>query len=166
MELQPILSGEEFPTVVHGTYFKCLASIRQQGLSRMTRQHVHLAPGVTGQQGVISGIRANCQVHVHVDIDAAIAGQTRVSYVNAVTKKYFFKEISYSKVEVYTLIPWICFVEVHFTVVHLGNIGRIVSDWPDVKPKYFKNIVVRLCSSCYVQSQTDRFLATSYYLKI
>ena len=32
LELEPILSGEEFPIVVHGTYYKCLESIKQQGL--------------------------------------------------------------------------------------------------------------------------------------
>ncbi|KAF0306522.1 N-acetylglucosaminyl-phosphatidylinositol de-N-acetylase [Amphibalanus amphitrite] len=73
LELEPILSGKDFPTVVHGTYFKCLDSIKRQGLSRMSRQHVHLASGVSGSQGVISGMRSSCQLHIHVDIDSAIA---------------------------------------------------------------------------------------------
>lgn len=40
---------------VHGTYMKHWPSIRSQGLSRMNRTHVHLAPGLPGEGGVISG---------------------------------------------------------------------------------------------------------------
>lgn len=40
---------------VHGSYMTHWPSIRSQGLSRMTRTHIHLAPGLPGEGRVISG---------------------------------------------------------------------------------------------------------------
>ncbi|KAK9910789.1 hypothetical protein M0R45_034733 [Rubus argutus] len=44
--LKPILSFEEFPVCVHGTYRKNLESILESGLKCMTRLHVHFASGL------------------------------------------------------------------------------------------------------------------------
>ncbi|TSK28116.1 tRNA 2'-phosphotransferase 1 [Bagarius yarrelli] len=40
---------------VHGSYMKHWPSICSQGLSRMHRTHIHLAPGLPGDGQVISG---------------------------------------------------------------------------------------------------------------
>ena len=80
LELKPITSIEDIPTgiAVHGTQLRAWSSIRMyilsrrflkdrpthliihvipgtQGLSKMGRNHIHLAQGVAGK-GVISGI--------------------------------------------------------------------------------------------------------------
>jgi 2'-phosphotransferase len=57
---------------VHGSYVKHVQSIHQQGLSRMERHHVHLAKGLLGENGVISGMRSNAEVFVWVNVHEAI----------------------------------------------------------------------------------------------
>ena len=39
-----------------------LFSIRENGLHRMNRMHIHFAAGLPGVKGVVSGIRRDCQV--------------------------------------------------------------------------------------------------------
>lgn len=57
LELKPILAGSpDCPAeAVHGSYLHNWSSIKQQGLSRMNRTHIHLAPGLPGEDGVVSG---------------------------------------------------------------------------------------------------------------
>lgn len=59
MELKPVLIGSpDCPTeAVHGSYLSKWSSIQVQGLSRMKRTHIHLASGLPGEDGVISGER-------------------------------------------------------------------------------------------------------------
>ena len=61
---------------VHGTNRKAWDGIvASGGLSPMARHHVHLAAGLPGASGVISGMRASAEVHVWVDLlGAAKAG--------------------------------------------------------------------------------------------
>ncbi|KAI0305988.1 KptA family-domain-containing protein [Multifurca ochricompacta] len=54
LDLKPILSAADISMAVHGTNRKAWESISSEGLSRMTRTHIHLAQGVPGE-GVISG---------------------------------------------------------------------------------------------------------------
>ncbi len=71
--LLPISSSDELPEVIaHGTYFSSLPAIERDGLSRMSRAHVHLAENVPEAGGVISGMRKSCQVIVWVNARAAI----------------------------------------------------------------------------------------------
>lgn len=62
----------EFPCVVHGTYKKALVSIKQNGLSKMGRNHIHCAPGVPGDDSVTSGMRKNCQILVFINLPKAL----------------------------------------------------------------------------------------------
>uniref|UniRef100_A0A7S1KLI4 2'-phosphotransferase n=1 Tax=Percolomonas cosmopolitus TaxID=63605 RepID=A0A7S1KLI4_9EUKA len=63
---------EPIDTVIHGTYREKWQSIATSGLSRMSRQHIHFASGMPGENGVISGMRSSCQVIVFVDMEAAM----------------------------------------------------------------------------------------------
>ncbi len=57
LELRPVaLDDPDYPKeAVHGSYMKNWPSIHSQGISRMNRTHIHLAPGLPGEGGVISG---------------------------------------------------------------------------------------------------------------
>lgn len=57
LELKPVLAGSpDCPAeAVHGSYLCNWSSIKQQGLSCVNRTHIHLAPGLPGEDGVISG---------------------------------------------------------------------------------------------------------------
>jgi 2'-phosphotransferase len=59
-------------TIVHGTYFKPWELIKQTGLSRMNRQHIHFAVGRLGEDGVVSGMRKSCTVFIYVDCAKAM----------------------------------------------------------------------------------------------
>jgi 2'-phosphotransferase len=56
------VSSADVPFAVHGTYYEAWDSIRQTGLRRMKRSHIHMARDVVpGSSGVISGMRSSCQ---------------------------------------------------------------------------------------------------------
>ncbi|OBZ73607.1 putative tRNA 2'-phosphotransferase [Grifola frondosa] len=73
LDLQPIGSLADIPTgiAVHGTTRKAWEIIRDQGISKMSRNHIHLAQGVAGS-GVISGMRSSSQVLIFIDVQKAI----------------------------------------------------------------------------------------------
>ena len=62
---------------VHGTYHEAWPSIQSSGLSRMARQHVHMARDLPGQSGVVSGMRSNCELLIWVDVARARAAGMR-----------------------------------------------------------------------------------------
>lgn len=62
----------ELPCIVHGTSMDAWKIIAQEGLSKMTRTHIHLATGLPQDSGVISGIRRTATVYVYVDPEACI----------------------------------------------------------------------------------------------
>jgi len=68
LDLERITDPRKAPIAVHGTYLAAWNAIRTQGLSRMNRQHIHLAKGLPGQNGVISGMRSSCQVLIYVNV--------------------------------------------------------------------------------------------------
>lgn len=70
--LKPIVSAEEVPVCVHGTYRRHLDPILKEGLKRMTRNHVHFATGVVGSDGVISGMRTSCNVLIYLNVEKAL----------------------------------------------------------------------------------------------
>ncbi|KAK9236224.1 KptA family-domain-containing protein [Lipomyces kononenkoae] len=74
LELEPIINPESCPVVIHGTYTDVWnKAIKTQGLRKMKRNHIHLAAGLPGESGVISGIRTSSDVYIYVDMKKAIA---------------------------------------------------------------------------------------------
>lgn len=71
LDLKPILSATDIPMGVHGTSRKAWVSISAQGLSRMGRNHIHIAQGIPGD-GVISGMRNSAQVLIYIDVQKAL----------------------------------------------------------------------------------------------
>ncbi|KAF8235217.1 hypothetical protein L208DRAFT_1257876 [Tricholoma matsutake] len=74
LELKPIVTVRDIPTgvAVHGTSRKAWNAISREGLSKMTRNHIHLAQGVVGE-GVISGMRGSSQIFIYIDVQKALA---------------------------------------------------------------------------------------------
>ncbi|XP_006817883.1 E3 ubiquitin-protein ligase TRIM56-like [Saccoglossus kowalevskii] len=72
LELKRITDASEYPTVIYGTYSKHLERIKEKGLSRMGRNHIHFAPGMPDEVGVISGMRWDCDVIIVLDLEKAI----------------------------------------------------------------------------------------------
>ncbi|XP_028123968.1 tRNA 2'-phosphotransferase 1-like isoform X2 [Camellia sinensis] len=70
--LKPILSAEEVPVCVHGTYKKFLESILEQGIKRMKRLHVHFSCGLPMDGEVISGMRRDVNVLIFLDVKKAL----------------------------------------------------------------------------------------------
>ncbi|KAL7203711.1 hypothetical protein ACSBR2_016881 [Camellia fascicularis] len=70
--LKPILSAEEVPVCVHGTYKKFLESILEQGIKRMKRLHVHFSCGLPMAGEVISGMRRDVNVLIFLDVKKAL----------------------------------------------------------------------------------------------
>ncbi|KAM9376396.1 tRNA 2'-phosphotransferase 1 [Pholidichthys leucotaenia] len=75
LELKPVVAGSiDCPAeAIHGSYLRNWCSIQQQGLSCMKRTHIHLAPGLPGEDGVISGMRKDCDLAVFIDVPKALA---------------------------------------------------------------------------------------------
>ena len=72
--MTPIIDAASAPVAVHGTFSAALPAIRESGcLKRMTRRHVHFATGLPSDGGVISGMRAKCDVWCFLDVSAALA---------------------------------------------------------------------------------------------
>ncbi|KAF8449331.1 KptA family-domain-containing protein [Boletus edulis BED1] len=71
LDLQLIESASEIPMAVHGTTRQAWNLIATQGLSKMKRNHIHLAQDVPGS-GVISGMRNSSQILIFVDVQKAL----------------------------------------------------------------------------------------------
>ncbi|KLO17992.1 hypothetical protein SCHPADRAFT_820636 [Schizopora paradoxa] len=67
----PLTDSGQVPMAVHGTTLSAWKSIQTQGLSRMKRQHIHLAQGVAGT-GVVSGMRNSSEVLIFIDLEKAM----------------------------------------------------------------------------------------------
>lgn len=75
LELKPVLTGSpNCPAeAIHGSYLRNWTSIQQHGLSRMKRTHIHLAPGLPEEDGVISGMRKDCDLAIFIDVPKALS---------------------------------------------------------------------------------------------
>ena len=63
---------EPLKICMHGTYERFMPKIETEGLKRMDRKHIHMTKGLPGS-GVISGMRASCEVYLYVDMAKAMA---------------------------------------------------------------------------------------------
>jgi 2'-phosphotransferase len=63
-----------FDSVVHGTQRNVLKLIMENGLCRMARNHIHMAVGLPGEDGVISGMRNGCDTVVEVNLAKTVLG--------------------------------------------------------------------------------------------
>ena len=72
VELEEITKHQDAPKVIHGTYFKAWNLIKESGMSKMKRNHIHFAAGEPGDQGVISGMRSSAQVFIYIDVEKAM----------------------------------------------------------------------------------------------
>mmetsp|Transcript_20901 Transcript_20901/g.23872 ORF Transcript_20901/g.23872 Transcript_20901/m.23872 type:complete len:231 (+) Transcript_20901:57-749(+) len=55
-------------TLLHGTYFDPWSKhISTEGLSKMSRNHIHFAKGMPSENGVISGMRKSCDIYIYMD---------------------------------------------------------------------------------------------------
>ncbi|KAJ3346094.1 threonine synthase [Entophlyctis luteolus] len=81
VELEEINNPGDLPVVVHGTYFRCLDSIKSQGLSKMNRNHIHFAVGKAGDLDVISGMRKSSQVLIYINVPLAMSGDSAPAFV-------------------------------------------------------------------------------------
>uniref|UniRef100_A0A8C8R957 2'-phosphotransferase n=1 Tax=Pelusios castaneus TaxID=367368 RepID=A0A8C8R957_9SAUR len=74
LELTPLLEPTDLPhTMAHGTYLRHWPAICRGGLSRMGRNHIHLAPGLPEDGHVLSGMRQDCDVAIVIDGPKALA---------------------------------------------------------------------------------------------
>ncbi|KAI9104499.1 phosphotransferase KptA/Tpt1 [Phlyctochytrium arcticum] len=72
VEMTPLTSAAQVPTVIHGTSRRAWSSIAKDGLKIMGRQHIHFATGRPGDAGVISGMHNNCQIFITLDLEEAL----------------------------------------------------------------------------------------------
>ncbi|KAH7107379.1 KptA family-domain-containing protein [Auriculariales sp. MPI-PUGE-AT-0066] len=72
IEMRELVDPTSIPMAVHGTKLLAWNSIVRQGLSRMTRQHIHFAQGLASDQGVVSGMRKTSEVLVFIDVAKAM----------------------------------------------------------------------------------------------
>lgn len=81
VEMVKIDEIDQIEHFIHGTYYKAWESIKQQGLSKMNRQHIHLSEDFPGSKNVISGMRHNCELAIFIDAAKAIKGLYKY-YIN------------------------------------------------------------------------------------
>ncbi|KAK0457878.1 KptA family-domain-containing protein [Desarmillaria tabescens] len=70
LELKPVLSVSNIPSgvAVHGTDIKAWEIISTEGLSKMKRNHIHLAQG----RDAVSGMRKTSKVIIYIDVQKAL----------------------------------------------------------------------------------------------
>ncbi|KAF9208490.1 tRNA 2'-phosphotransferase 1 [Haplosporangium sp. Z 27] len=74
---EEIIDATKIPIAVHGTMRSNWDAIRSQGLSKMARNHIHMAIGLPGDSGVISGMRNACNLYIYIDTAKAIKDGVR-----------------------------------------------------------------------------------------
>ncbi|GMI77217.1 embryo defective 1067, 2' tRNA phosphotransferase [Hibiscus trionum] len=70
--LKQILSADEVQFCIHGTYKRNLESILESGLKRMKRLHVHFSSGLPTDGEVISGMRRDVNILIHLNVKKAL----------------------------------------------------------------------------------------------
>ncbi|KAF9430534.1 tRNA 2'-phosphotransferase 1 [Podila epigama] len=114
---EPLTSPDQIPTAIHGTVFSKWNLIREQGLSKMNRNHIHMAVGLLGEDGVISGMRKSCNLYIHIDTAKALQGGIKFSRTSnnvilsdglngdgIIPPKYFLKVVKSSGEQIYPVV--------------------------------------------------------------
>uniref|UniRef100_A0A7S1F3Z9 2'-phosphotransferase n=1 Tax=Noctiluca scintillans TaxID=2966 RepID=A0A7S1F3Z9_NOCSC len=70
--LDPVEGGDDVTECVHGTYLVHWPFIKRQGLSKVARNHIHLANGLP-EDGKIRGMRSTAELFVYINIQLAMA---------------------------------------------------------------------------------------------
>eukprot|EP00388_Colpodella_angusta_P001282 GDKJ01004141.1.p1 GENE.GDKJ01004141.1~~GDKJ01004141.1.p1 ORF type:complete len:1586 (-),score=422.28 GDKJ01004141.1:43-4215(-) len=70
--LKKVTDYRELPKCLHGTFFINWLGIRQVGLHRMRRNHIHFACGLPEDDGVTSSMRRTSEVVIYLDVRAAM----------------------------------------------------------------------------------------------
>lgn len=89
------LTGPIDTPIIHGTSLQAWKQIKQKGLSKMNRNHIHFAIGLPNDPNVKSGIRETSEVFIYVNAEKARQGLhyiQRDGYLlaNQKKKKNFF----------------------------------------------------------------------------
>lgn len=71
--LEPLVAPDAIDQCIHGTYVKYWDSIVENGLSRMTRNHMHFTTRTVADGEVVSGMRASCNLLLYIDFPLALA---------------------------------------------------------------------------------------------
>ncbi|KAF8238179.1 hypothetical protein L208DRAFT_1243941 [Tricholoma matsutake] len=71
-DLTEIYNADRVKMVVHGTTMSAWESIKKQGLSRMDRNYIHLAEGLTSAD-VISGMSSSSEILIFINLQKALA---------------------------------------------------------------------------------------------
>ena len=71
-DLTEITDPNEFPICIHGTYDTCIVEIEAAGLSKMTRNHIHMNTKIPEKEEVISGMRKSCNRIVWINMPKAM----------------------------------------------------------------------------------------------
>jgi len=71
-DLTQITDPNKFPICIHGTYDTCIDIIAAAGLSKMTRNHIHMNTKIPKKGEVISGMRNSCNRIVWINMSKAM----------------------------------------------------------------------------------------------
>ena len=69
--LTPISNVFAYPNVIHGTYFQAWQFIRENGLNRMSRNHIHFSIGYLDDVFVQSGMKRDTEVIIELNAGVA-----------------------------------------------------------------------------------------------
>jgi len=70
--LTQILDPSEIPVCIHGTYLKYWNAIKETGLSKMGRHHIHMTTSEVQNEDARSGFRNSCNLLIFVDAERAM----------------------------------------------------------------------------------------------
>eukprot|EP00472_Partenskyella_glossopodia_P003076 CAMPEP_0197528588 /NCGR_PEP_ID=MMETSP1318-20131121/25636_1 /TAXON_ID=552666 /ORGANISM="Partenskyella glossopodia, Strain RCC365" /LENGTH=480 /DNA_ID=CAMNT_0043083743 /DNA_START=96 /DNA_END=1538 /DNA_ORIENTATION=- len=70
--LKKLTDPSQVNCCVHGTYWDAFEIIRESGLNRMSRKHIHFSTEEFGSKDMISGMRSSCQVLIHLNIQKCL----------------------------------------------------------------------------------------------
>mmetsp|Transcript_21036 Transcript_21036/g.24866 ORF Transcript_21036/g.24866 Transcript_21036/m.24866 type:complete len:339 (+) Transcript_21036:31-1047(+) len=72
--LEKIINPNNIPIAVHGTYYLSWPLIKENGLSKMDRNHIHLAIGLPEdkESGVISGMRKSSELLIYINVEKSM----------------------------------------------------------------------------------------------